>query len=146
LRRFRAASARRALIPARKGLNVAGSWRTGAAAYAAGHAQFTGDLIVGAVLAAVIFLFAYRYSLWRRPFAICRKCDGSGRVTGMIFFWGRDFCGRCGGYGIVPRLGTRIGYVLQDIWAIRGTPDVPGPDNEEPEWPDSAQGPWLPGR
>jgi hypothetical protein len=65
----------------------------------------------------------------------------------MIFFWGLDFCRRCGGYGVVPRLGTRMGYAFQAIRAlIGGTPGAPEPDSEEPEWPDSAQGPWLPGR
>ena len=47
-------------------------------------------------------------SLWQRPFVTCRRCNGTGRVSGTLFFWSRGFCMRCGGTGLCPRLGTLL--------------------------------------
>jgi hypothetical protein len=138
---------------------VAGIWRAGGAlSYAAGHAPLRAhlapDLILGAVVAAVLFLFAYRISLWRNPFVTCRRCGGTGKTGGLVFAWSRSFCGRCGGHGLVPRLGTRLGYLYTGIrGAVRGPADPPYPDG--PESPDDGPdpgggqqwpGPWHPGR
>lgn len=55
---------------------------------------------------AVLFLVAYRVSLRLRPHVTCRKCRGTGKVRGVFFTWSRAWCPKCGGDGVVPRLGT----------------------------------------
>ena len=56
---------------------------------------------------AVLCCLVYRISLWLHPFTMCRRCGGSGHVTGFLP-WSRAFCYRCGGRGLVPRVGTHI--------------------------------------
>jgi hypothetical protein len=67
------------------------------------------DLILLGVAAtiAAAFLVAYLISLSINPFAMCRRCGGTGKVGGMFFSWGRNFCPWCVN-GLVPRLGTRM--------------------------------------
>ena len=48
----------------------------------------------------------YRVSLWLHPFAMCRRCGGSGIIAGFLP-WSRAFCYKCGGRGLVPRFGTK---------------------------------------
>jgi hypothetical protein len=63
-------------------------------------------LIVGA--AVVLYLAAYRISLWLHPYRLCRRCGGSGKLGGGLLSWGWSYCGRCGSRGLVPRLGTVV--------------------------------------
>ena len=79
-----------------------------ALAHAAGQAAAAhapgGAALLLAALAAVGLV--YRVSLWLHPFRLCRRCGGSGVVSG--FFPGsRAHCGWCD-RGLVPRLGTRL--------------------------------------
>jgi hypothetical protein len=50
----------------------------------------------------------YRVSLWLHPFAMCRRCGGTGHITGFLP-WSRAFCYKCHGRGLVPRFGTKVG-------------------------------------
>jgi hypothetical protein len=56
-------------------------------------------------LAAACWL-VYRVSLWLHPFAMCRRCGGTGVIAGFLPR-SRAFCYKCDGRGLVPRLGTR---------------------------------------
>jgi ribosomal protein L40E len=58
--------------------------------------------VTGLAAASVV---AYRVSLWLHPFTLCRRCAGTG-ITSGFFPWSRAFCRKCGGRGLVPRLGT----------------------------------------
>jgi hypothetical protein len=60
------------------------------------------------IVLLVLWFVLYRVSLWLHPFTMCRRCGGSGKVSGF-FGWTRAFCGKCGGSGLVPRLGTYLG-------------------------------------
>jgi hypothetical protein len=68
----------------------------------------------GAVLLLALFVLAgggwlaYRVSLALHPFRMCRRCGGSGIVSGFLP-WSKGFCGHCDGRGLVPRLGTTLG-------------------------------------
>jgi hypothetical protein len=64
-------------------------------------------------LAAACWL-TYRVSLWLHPFAMCRRCGGSGVITGFLP-WSRAFCYSCNGYGMVPRLGTRVASLRERL-------------------------------
>jgi hypothetical protein len=68
--------------------------------------HLTPRLILGIAVVVIVLAVAYRVSLWLLPYVTCRRCDGTGKVRGFFFSWGRDFCPKCGGDGIVPRLGT----------------------------------------
>ena len=75
-----------------------------AAGQAAGVHAPHGALLLAALAAGGCL--AYRVSLWLHPFRLCRRCGGSGVVSG--FFPGsRAHCGWCD-RGLVPRLGTRL--------------------------------------
>jgi hypothetical protein len=81
--------------------------------HAAGHAPAVHAPGGAVLLLAVIVLAAggwllYRVSLWLHPFRMCRRCGGSGIVSGFLP-WSKSFCGHCGGRGLVPRLGTTVG-------------------------------------
>lgn len=121
-----------------------------ALSYAAAAAPARGlawpALIPGSIAFAVIFLIAYRYSLWRRPMTICRRCGGKGHTGGMVFFWARAWCTKCGATGLVPRLGTRVLYALEALRAMMRRPPAPEPDDQEPQWPDGTGQPWPPDR
>jgi hypothetical protein len=55
----------------------------------------------------VLWCVVYRVSLWLHPFTMCRRCGGTGKVSGFLS-WTRAFCGKCDGRGLVPRLGTHL--------------------------------------
>jgi hypothetical protein len=74
-----------------------------AGAHVPGHAA---AWLVLAGLGAACWL-AYRASLWLHPFAMCRRCGGSGVTAGFVP-WSRSFCSRCGGRGLVSRLGVKM--------------------------------------
>jgi hypothetical protein len=57
---------------------------------------------------ALLFLAAYRISLWIHPNRRCRPCKGTGKARGVIFTWARSYCRKCDGDGMVPRLGTLL--------------------------------------
>ena len=76
-----------------------------AAAHPAAHVP-GGALLALIVLAAGGWL-VYRLSLALHPFRMCRRCGGSGIVSGFLP-WSKGFCGHCGGRGLVPRLGTAV--------------------------------------
>jgi hypothetical protein len=65
-----------------------------------------GSWVVLAGLAAVAW-GVYRVSLWLHPFAMCRRCGGTGHITGF-WPWSRAFCYKCHGRGLVPRFGTKL--------------------------------------
>jgi hypothetical protein len=74
------------------------------------HAPAAHTLGRPALWLAVIGLAAacvavYRVSLWLHPFTMCRRCGGSGIITGFLP-WSKAFCRKCNGRGLVPRLGT----------------------------------------
>lgn len=71
-------------------------------------AHLPGSPLVWVIVLVLGFLVVYRFSLFLFPMRMCRRCGGSGHVSGFLGF-GAAFCGRCGGRGLVPRLGT---YVL----------------------------------
>jgi hypothetical protein len=63
----------------------------------------------GAVLALVALAAAggYAADLWRRPFRWCRRCQGTGRVTGSTGKrWGP--CPRCTNRPPRPRIGASL--------------------------------------
>ena len=74
---------------------------------AAVHAPGGAGLLLAVIVLAAGGWLAYRVSLWLHPFRMCRRCGGSGVVSG--FLWSKGFCGHCGGCGLVPRLGTAVG-------------------------------------
>jgi hypothetical protein len=76
-------------------------------AAAAIHVSSTEGLALAAAVALVI-LAAYLFSLWRNPMTMCRRCGGNGTVGGWFFAYGRNWCPKCGGHKLVPRLGTRV--------------------------------------
>ena len=84
--------------------------RHAAAVHAPGHA--THWLAVIALAAACIAV--YRVSLWLHPFAMCRRCGGTGITSGFLP-WTRAFCYKCHGRGLVPRFGTKAA----DAWGRR---------------------------
>ena len=66
----------------------------------------TPRLILGIAVVVTALAVAYRVSLRLRPHVTCRKCHGTGKVKGVFFTWARGWCPKCGGDGVVPRLGT----------------------------------------
>ncbi|MGI5225726.1 hypothetical protein [Actinoallomurus sp. CA-142502] len=72
-------------------------------AAASHHDGGPGTLIVGALIAAVLYLAAC--AIW--PFRSCTKCDGLGRFRSPS---GRAWrtCRRCNGSGAKVRVGRRI--------------------------------------
>ena len=76
-----------------------------AARNAGAHVPGAAGLGAAVLLAAGCYL-VYRVSLWLHPFRMCRRCGGSGIVTGFLP-WSRAFCYKCNGRGLVPRLGTK---------------------------------------
>jgi hypothetical protein len=84
-----------------------------AAGRAAPAAHVPGRVAAGLVLAglAAAGWLVYRVSLWLHPFAMCRRCGGTGIITGFLP-WSRAFCCKCNGRGLVPRLGTKAADVL----------------------------------
>lgn len=99
------------------------------------------EVLIAVVGFGALLLVGYRISLYLHPHVLCRRCDGTGKVSGALFFWSRSFCMKCGGTGLSPRLGTRV----LDAWAGRRRPAwSPPPDiPDEPEqWPDG----WDPRR
>jgi hypothetical protein len=81
--------------------------------------HLTPHQILALVGLGVLLAAGYWISLRVRPFATCRRCHGTGKVGGFFFAWARDFCPKCDGYGIVPRLGT---FLL----SAQNRPQVPG--------------------
>jgi hypothetical protein len=71
-------------------------------------AHLTPRLTAGVAAAVVLLVVGYWVSLRLRPYAVCRRCQGYGKVRGQFFTWGRAFCRKCGGTGCVPRLGTHL--------------------------------------
>jgi hypothetical protein len=72
-----------------------------ASRHASGHAA----LWLAVIGLAAAWFAVYRVSLWLHPFAMCRRCGGSGITRGFLP-WSRAFCRKCDGRGLVPRLGT----------------------------------------
>jgi hypothetical protein len=68
--------------------------------------HLTPHLVLGLIGLGALLAAGYWISLRVRPYVTCRRCHGAGKVRGFFFAWARDFCPKCGGYGIVPRLGT----------------------------------------
>jgi hypothetical protein len=68
----------------------------------------SGEIVLGIIAITAVLVIAYRISLWMYPMSTCRRCGGSGKVSGGFLFGGRAFCGKCGGQGLVPRLGTSL--------------------------------------
>jgi hypothetical protein len=58
------------------------------------------------VLTGVLGLALYLFSLDRRPFRACRKCNGTGRHRGAIFLYAQRACPQCGGQGRHRRWGN----------------------------------------
>jgi hypothetical protein len=88
----------------------------------AGHGPFHGaepGVIAAAIVLGLLLAVGYLVSLRLNPYTTCHKCHGTGRVRGIFFSWARDFCPKCDGYGIVPRLGT---FLL----SAQNRPQVPG--------------------
>lgn len=80
----------------------------GAGHAAAAHAPGGAVLLLALFVLAAGGWLAYRVSLALHPFRMCRRCGGSGIVSGFLP-WSKGFCGHCGGRGLVPRLGTTVG-------------------------------------
>jgi hypothetical protein len=72
-----------------------------------------------AVLGAILAI-GYWISLRARPYVTCRRCRGTGKVRGSLFAWARDFCWKCGGTGLVPRLGTYLCVSARRAGPARG--------------------------
>ena len=87
-----------------------------AAGQAAPAVHAPGPVAAGLVLAglAVAGWLVYRVSLWLHPFAMCRRCGGTGITSGFLP-WTRAFCYKCHGRGLVPRFGTKAA----DAWGRR---------------------------
>ena len=130
------------------------------AAAGQGHFPVAGGILLAAVIIAG-FLVSYRISLWRRPFHLCARCRGTGKIKGSVFVWARAACTKCGGTGLCPRLGThlldmtarrRARRALRAAGGEAGEPQAglppPGWDPEQgwppPDWPPE-QG-WDPDR
>jgi len=79
-----------------------------AAALARGHRagiHLTPHEVLGLIGLGVLVATGYWVSLRVRPYVTCRRCRGTGKVRGFFFAWARNFCPKCDGYGVVPRLG-----------------------------------------
>lgn len=70
--------------------------------------HLTPHLILCLAVVVAALAIAYLISLRLRPYVTCRRCHGVGKVRGFFFSWARDFCPKCGGDGIVPRLGSYL--------------------------------------
>jgi len=71
------------------------------------HLDFS--LILGLFLLGTVVVIAYVVSLYLHPHVMCRRCGGTGKVSGgFVFTYARSFCLKCGATGLVPRLGTRL--------------------------------------
>jgi len=57
-------------------------------------------------LTVVLGVVLYAFSLGRRPFRSCRKCNGTGRHRGTIFLYAHRQCPECGGSGRHRRWGN----------------------------------------
>jgi hypothetical protein len=93
------------------------------------------EIFIAVVGFGAVLLVGYRWSLWKRPHVTCRRCNGTGRVSGTLFFWSRAFCMRCGGTGLYPRLGTLLLDALARRQRATGISPPDSPDQIEP-WPD----------
>lgn len=71
------------------------------------HVHSTAALVLILTVLVVICYVVYRVSLWRHPFVMCRRCGGSGKITGFLP-WSRAFCHKCNGSGLRPRWGTHL--------------------------------------
>lgn len=78
-----------------------------AAGHPAAHVPGGAPLLLALIVLAAGGWLAYRVSLALHPFRMCRRCGGSGVVSGFLP-WSKGFCGHCGGRGLVPRLGTTV--------------------------------------
>ena len=84
--------------------------RTASRVHAGPHVPGKVTLALIVIGLLVLWYVVYRVSLWIRPFRMCRRCGGSGKVFGFFGFLGSTgaFCGKCNGRGLVPRLGTHL--------------------------------------
>jgi len=69
-------------------------------------AHLPGSANLALIALALGLLFLYRISLWLHPMRMCRRCGGSGHVSGW-FPGSVAFCRSCD-RGLVPRFGTRL--------------------------------------
>jgi hypothetical protein len=60
---------------------------------------------VAFVVPLVIF---YWFSLRLHPRRVCRKCQGTGRHQGAMFWWGDRACTTCGGSSRHRRWGVQV--------------------------------------
>jgi hypothetical protein len=64
----------------------------------------------------------YWISLHRHPFRVCRKCGGTGRHNGTMFWWSHRACTACGGSPRHRRWGVQAFHSVpasKQTWAER---------------------------
>jgi hypothetical protein len=66
------------------------------------------------LLLAVVVTLGYLASCALAPFRACRRCDGTGRLSGLL--GGIQFCPRCDGTGLRLRLGRRVWNALRRLY------------------------------
>jgi hypothetical protein len=57
---------------------------------------------------SILVTTTYWISVRRNPEVPCRICRGDGRRYGVLWTQASRACRRCGGRGLVPRLGLRV--------------------------------------
>jgi len=78
-----------------------------------------GKPVQSLVTYAVIIAVAYAFSLALHSNRRCRKCRGSGRQRGAMFWWGDRLCTTCGGQSRHRRWGVQAFYPSSKTYAER---------------------------
>jgi hypothetical protein len=96
-------------MPATTGTTALSLALTRAASRIPSGPHVPGKMALAAIVIGLVVLWyvVYRVSLYFHPFTMCRRCGGSGKITGFLG-WTRAVCGKCNGSGLRPRFGTQI--------------------------------------
>lgn len=80
-----------------------------------------GRLALACLIFVVAVLVFYLISLQLHPRRVCRRCNGTGRHWGAMFWWADRACTRCGGPPRHRRLGVQVlhGAAGKQTWAER---------------------------
>jgi hypothetical protein len=67
----------------------------------------TSQVLIWTLLIAAVLVIGWRISLARHPWRHCRKCDSNPRSYGTVFRRSFAICDRCGGSGRELRTGAK---------------------------------------